>query len=227
MGEKGNGGVRGREPKESRGSGRRRSRRRDRRLKGAAWRERDRKGNIGTAVHNVAEAYVLEAPYAEPGEDVAPYVRSFLRWLEDFRPVFQAVEAPILSRTQKYAGTLDAIVDVHLPTLARRLGLPIDRPLRVLVDYKTGSNVFPETGLQLAAYRYGEVYIRLPDASEEPLPEVDLCAVVHLSPDGYRFVPVRADKTIWESFLYVREVYQFQEALAPSVVGRDIRPEVE
>lgn len=195
-------------------------------LKGAAYRDRDRKGNVGSAVHAVAEAYVLEAPYAEPSEDVAPYVRGFLRWLEDFRPTFVAVEAPVLSRTQRYAGTLDAIVEVSLPSVSRRLGLPVDRPLRILADYKTGSGIFPEVGLQLAAYRYGEVYIRLPDASEEPLPEVDLCAAVHLKPDGYSFVPVRADQTIWESFLYIREVYRFQEALAPGVVGREIRPEV-
>jgi hypothetical protein len=196
-------------------------------LKGAAYRDRDRKGNIGTAVHAAAEAYVLEAPYPAWPEDVAPYMRGFLQWLEDFRPTFLAVEAPVLSRTQRYAGTMDGIVDVSLPSVSRRLGLPIDRPLRVLFDIKTGSGIFPEVGLQLAAYRFGEVYIRLPDASEEPLPEVDICAAIHLKPDGYAFVPVRADEEIWKSFLFVREVYRFQDALAASIVGREIRPELE
>lgn len=195
-------------------------------LKGAAYRDRDRRGNVGSAVHAVAESYVLEAPYAEPPEDVAAYVRGFISWLDAFRPTYVAVEAPVLSRTQRYAGTLDAIVEISLPSVSARLGLPVDRPLRILLDYKTGKAVYPEVGLQLAAYRYGEVYIRLPDASEEPLPEVDLCAALLLKPDGYSFVPVRADQQIWEAFLFVREVYRFADALAPSIVGREIRPEV-
>ena len=196
-------------------------------LKGAAYRDRDRRAELGSLTHAAAEAYVLEAPYPAWPEAVAPYMRAFVSFLEDFRPTFLAVEAPVLSRTQRYAGTMDGIFEVHLPSTARRLGLPVDRPIRVLFDIKTGSGIYPEVGLQLAAYRFGEVYIRLPDASEEPLPDVDICAALWLQPDRYAFLPVRADEEIWKSFLYVREVYRFQDALAASIVGRELRPELE
>lgn len=190
-------------------------------LRGAPHRDRDRKAKLGSRVHEAAEAYVLEAPYPEWDAEAAPYLRGFLRWLEDFRPRFLAVEAPVFSHSQRYAGTLDAIVEIDAPTLARSKGLPVDRPVRLLIDYKTGG-VYPEVALQLAAYRYGESYVRLPTSDEEPLPDVDLCAAVLLQPDAYEFRPVVADEDIFRRFLYVREVYRFVDAIAPGVVGRQI-----
>ena len=47
-------------------------------LKGAAYRDRDRKADIGLAIHAAAEAYVLEAPYPAWPEAVAPYMRAFV-----------------------------------------------------------------------------------------------------------------------------------------------------
>jgi hypothetical protein len=193
-------------------------------LKGASFRDRDKRADLGSRVHEAAEAYALGAPWPEWSEDEAPYLRAFLRWLEEFAPEFVAVEAPVFSRQQRYAGTLDAIVDVRLPDLARRSGLDPDRPLRLLIDYKTGG-VYPEVALQLAAYRFAETFIGLPSADEAPLPEVDGCAVLHLQPEAYEFLPVRAEAAEFNAFLYAREVYRFTQELAPSVIGRTIQPE--
>jgi hypothetical protein len=196
-------------------------------LAGAPWRDRTRRAKLGSTVHEMAEAYVLGAPFPAPTEEVAPYLAGFRRWLDDFRPSFLAVEAPVFSRLQRYAGTLDAIAEFDHPTLSAKLGLPVSRPIRALIDYKTtGSGIYPEIGLQLAAYRYAETFVGLPTSDEEPLPEVDFAAAVWLQPDTYAFLPVRADEEVFRSFLYVREVYRWVDSIAPGVVGRPILPGV-
>ncbi|MGQ0671028.1 MAG: PD-(D/E)XK nuclease family protein [Actinomycetota bacterium] len=180
-------------------------------LKDLPYASRDRAANLGSTIHAAAEAYVLERPYPEWDDATAPYMRAFVEWLEDFRPTFVAVEVPVFSRTQRYAGTLDAIVERD----GRRL----------LIDYKSGKGVYPEVGLQLAAYRYAETFLGMPDGSEAPMPEVDGCAVVHLRPKaGYEFIPIRADEEIFRAFLYVREVFRFLHETASSIVGKPMAP---
>jgi len=193
-------------------------------LKDAAYRDRDRKGEIGSNVHEAAEAYALGKPYPEWGDDEAPVMGSFVQWLDEWRPKFMAVEAPVFSRSQKYAGTLDAVAEFDFPGQGFGLnwGVEEDRPIRLLIDYKTGKAIYPETALQLAAYRYAETFFGLPDSSETSMPEVDGCAALLLRPRGYHFIPVRADEAVFRAFLYIREVFRFQEELAKVVVGADL-----
>lgn len=178
-------------------------------LKESPYRDRDEKGELGSECHDAAESFVLGRPYPEWRPEVAAVMKHFIGWLEDYAPEFDAVEAPVFSPSQDYAGTLDAIAT--FPRLGGR---------RLLIDYKTGKDVYPEVALQLAAYRYSESFIGLPDASEAPTPEVDGCAVVHLTPKGYRFIEVRADEEVFRAFLYVREVFRFQQELSKGVIGR-------
>jgi len=198
-------------------------------LKGAAFRERDRKGQIGSEVHDAAEAYALGKPFPTWSKDAAPLMGQFETWLQAFRPAFIAVEAPVFSRSQRYAGTLDAIADFDLgPEFAFNFGVTEDRPVRLLVDYKSGKAVYPDTALQLAAYRYSEACLGLPDATDQRVPEVDGCAVLLLGPKRFLFTPVRADEEVFRAFLYVREVFRWQEELSSEVVGHALPvPKVE
>jgi hypothetical protein len=182
-------------------------------LKRAADRSRDTAGNLGSLVHDAAEAYALGQPYPEWTAEQAPFMESFKAWLADFSPRFEAVEAPCYSDKHRYAGTLDGICVID--------------GVRYLIDYKTGrTGPWPEAGLQLAAYRYSESFIGLPDGSKEPTPPVDACAVVKLRPEGYEFVPVRADEEVFRAFLYVREVFRFTQELSKDIVGMPLdRPE--
>lgn len=176
-------------------------------LKGSPYRERDRKGDIGTAVHQAAEAHILGKPWPAPADDVAPYVEQFHRFVDEWQPTFELAEASVYNRTEAYAGTLDAI-----------LTLPVRG--RALVDFKTsGKGVYPEHALQLAMYRYAE-FIGLPDGTEAPMPEVDGCAVLWLAPDTYELVPVQADEQVFLAARYVRETFRWQEELSKSVVGK-------
>ncbi len=185
-------------------------------LKNAAWRERDRAGELGTAAHDIAEAEVLGRPMP-PIEDphVAALADVFHRFLTECTPTFLASEVPVISRAERYAGTLDAIVDWpdHVPVVGGQ---------RHLIDYKTGKGVYPEVALQLSAYRYADTFLGAPDTTEVPTPEVDGCSVVHVRPDGYRIFPVRADEEVWKVFLYAREVYRWQNEMSRTVIGDPI-----
>jgi hypothetical protein len=181
-------------------------------LKSAPYQKRDKAADAGTRIHEAAEAYKLGKPMPPWPEDIAPSMAQYERWLRAFGPTFEQTEQTVYSRTQRYAGTLDAIVT-------------LSDGRRLLIDYKTGKSVYPEVGLQLAAYRYAD-YMRLPDNSDAPVPEVDGAAVLHLLPDSWQFIEVRADREVFESFLYVRECFRFMEETSKSVIGEALLPTV-
>lgn len=197
-------------------------------LKGTPDRVRDAAAARGSKVHEQSEEIVKAradeaARLVIAGADHAailagfdevtrPYMASFLAWVRDFRPRFVATEATVYNRTAGYAGTLDAIV--------RRC---FDQEL-VIVDYKTGREIYPEVGLQLAAYARGE-FMGLPDGSERRLPEIGVGAVLHLTPTGYEFRRVRIDDLLYRIFLHACEVARFRLEIASTVIGEPLLPD--
>jgi hypothetical protein len=176
--------------------------------------------------------------------ELEPYQAAFVGWVDDFAPVFVAAEATVFNRTQAYAGTLDAIVHLTVRQLLEAIaqggggtqaasveeariwaflaGLDPDAPVAVIVDFKTGTAVYPEVALQLAPYARAE-FIGAPDGlTELPMPEVALGAVLHLTPKGYRFRLVRIDQPIFDAFCFAREVYRFNSDTAKSVLLQDL-----
>lgn len=173
-------------------------------LKGKPYAHRDRAADLGTYVHDAAEAYVLGKPFPAWPLPVKPRMDAFVQFLHDYSPAYEATEASVYNRSEKYAGTLDAIA-----TIGGR---------RLLLDTKTGKGVYPEVGLQLAAYRFAE-FIGLPDGSEEAMRPVDGAAVLHLPESGgYELLEVRADDAVFTAFLYVRECFRFQEEMSKGIV---------
>lgn len=187
---------------------------------------RDKAGATGIAVHDEAETVVLRLAldsteaYAK-GLDVPDwpglggYREGFVNWLLDWRPLFDATEATIFSRAQAYAGTFDAIVRVSIAGVLRRL----------LLDYKSGRQIYPEAGMQIAAYRRGE-FIGGPDGvTEIPMIPTDDGAVLHLKPKptraaprGYVFRLVRTDDAVYRAFLFAREGYRWGRETSRTVV---------
>ncbi|MGH7177638.1 MAG: hypothetical protein ACREJC_09680, partial [Tepidisphaeraceae bacterium] len=179
-------------------------------LKGSPWRERDRKADLGSAVHAAAEAYVLGASPPKVPDEAFPYIESFHAFLDDWKPKYELAEASVYNRTFKYAGTLDAIAVVD--------GLNVT-PTRLILDYKTtGSGVYPEAALQLSAYRNAE-FVGMRDGSEQPMPAVDGAAVVWLKPGGYEFIPVITDDDVFRSFRHCVEVFRWAEEISKGVIG--------
>lgn len=182
-------------------------------LKGAPWRESSRKMDVGSAVHAEAEAWVLKTPRPEPGPVVAPYLASFRHFLEDFTPEYEMSEATVYSPTESYAGTLDAVM-----TIGGR---------RLLVDYKTGKDIYADVALQLAAYAHAE-FVLLADGTSVPMPTIDGAAALHLRefdpavPDdrGYSLIPVDVGPAVWDAFRYVREVMRWMEETSKGVLSQ-------
>lgn len=149
---------------------------------------------IGTYVHDVVEALILDLPVPPVPEDIVgattrdgdivdqPYVDSisdgFLSFCKDYgitRGDFEAAEMTVYHKVLGLAGTLDII--------ARILGLG-----RGCIDVKTGRNFANTWTPQITGYRRcGEAWLQL--GQIVPMPKTDFGAVLHIRspeyPDGY------------------------------------------
>lgn len=199
------------------------------------------RADFGSAVHAAAESYVLGKPMrGDFGDDERKAIGHFLAFVDALKPRFLQTEASVFNRTQKYAGTLDAIVEIeHELLLALAGGNPhlIPWHLRegrtsytLLADWKTGGDieegkgVYPEVALQLSAYANAE-FVGAPNGSEVKLPELDGAFVLHVQAAGWRIVPVDALKPeVFKSFLYVREVFRWLEVISKDVLGTPLEP---
>lgn len=185
-------------------------------LKKLADAKRDKAGDLGTRVHALAEVLAHGKP-----EDVAdlvispeesPYVNAYLRWMEEWKPVFFAAEYMVCSLTHRYAGTGDLVVQM--------------RGERWRLDTKTSTGVYPETGLQLAAAHYAEFSGRPNDPKKYAIPKATRHGVLHLRPDGtYAVVPYAVTPDTFAVFLAARAVWQWLEGDAKQIVGKAIADE--
>ena len=213
-------------------------------LKREPLRYTNKRANVGSAIHEAAEAFVLQRPMkGDFGEEERQAIGHFIGWVSLLEVKFVATEFQVYNRTQKYAGTGDAIVEIPY---ARLLDLAHGNPALVpwtpregrevvtlIVDYKSGGDVeegkgiYPEVALQLAAYAKAE-FIGLPNGREVPIPELDGAAALHVQAKGWRFVPVDAlREEVFTSFLYVREVFRWREELSKEVLGTALEPDPE
>lgn len=174
-------------------------------LKRTPWRKKEKAADLGTSIHEATEAYVLGKPMPPWGPPVKPRMVQFERFLAAYNPSYEEgmVEATVFNRPEKYAGRLDAIV-----TIGGR---------RLVMDTKSGKGIYPEVGLQLAAYRHAE-FIGAPDGSEAPMPETDGAVALHIRDDGYDLIEVLSDDSIYRAFLYVRECYRFMNETSKKVL---------
>lgn len=175
----------------------------------ARYTGKERAAKLGSDIHEAIESYVLDRPTPAWPDDVAPYLENAVRFLKDFEVVVEMTEASVYNRTQKYAGTLDAIATIG--------------GKRWLLDFKTGSGIYPEVALQMSAYAHAE-FIGRPDRSEESMPKIDHAAAVHLRKDGYDFIPVRIDEPVFMAFQYAREVFRWCEFDCKDVIADPLGP---
>lgn len=172
--------------------------------KGSPWRTRDKAANLGTLIHDYAEAHVLGAARPDAPPEAEAKLAWFYAFLDDFAPEFVLSEATVFNRQWGWAGTLDAVCDIAGE--------------RWLIDYKTGKDVYPESALQLSAYERGE-FVGMPDGTEAPMPPVDRCGVLHLSDTGYRLIPVETGDEVYRCFLYAQQIQRFVDEMSNDVLG--------
>lgn len=146
----------------------------------------------GTEVHALAERYIRGEAIEVPAH-LEPYVQGYANYIADWNPATVHEELVVASRTHGYAGTLDSIQDI--PGYGR-----------ALVDYKTSNYVYGSHGLQVAAYRYAEVYLD-DEGGERPMVPVDRTFILHIRPHDYDLIPVQADEAAFRKYLVAQQNY--------------------
>lgn len=181
-------------------------------LQNAANQKRDTAATLGSEVHRHIEARILDQPIPEPSADCIPFLEQLAAFEEDFAPQWEASEMVVANRTDGWAGTLDWLA--YIPAIG---------PLLFMGDTKTGKGVYPEAGLQMAAYRKAECLF-LKNGTEMPMPETAGAVVLHIRPDGYRLVPVRSDDDAYAVFLHARDIASWVKDGSDGAVGDPIQP---
>jgi hypothetical protein len=209
-------------------------------VKTAHDRARNKAAVRGTRVHAVAERLLLGEAIdsADVPAEIRGMAESVARLMDAWEMEPVITESPVAHSEWLYAGTLDAVVT------SPRLG-------NLLIDYKTrddGRPPYSDVSLQLAAYRYADLRLReIPQVGprggkkpslwvEEPMVDVDRCAVIAVTHDAAQLIPMRADAGVFDVFLHLLEVHETwirrtdgwrwkdDPAYAPTV-GEPIHPE--
>ena len=179
-------------------------------LKAAPRRYTTERANIGSDAHDLFERMGRgEDVRSITHPDLQGYVDRFSEFLDDFQPTFLMQEETVWSNTHRYAGSFDAVVEIGGET--------------VIVDWKTTAKIYPEVGLQLAAYRHADFIVR-PDGNTVPLPKgITGGAVLHIHPDEYSLVPMRCDQEVFEHVLTLRAQFEW-DGFSRTVVGKPLAP---
>lgn len=179
-------------------------------LKATVWEDRDAGANRGHEVHTLAEHLVVGEEVDVP-DTLIGYVDAYVAFLSDWdvKPIL--VEPVVINRTHQWMGTADLVADL------------VDG-FRWLLDIKTGrSGIYPETALQLAAYRNAETYLD-PDGEEQEFPKVDKVGAIWVRADGYDLIPVDAGPDTYRVFRHAQRIAQWQTETGKAAVGEAIRP---
>jgi len=176
-------------------------------LKAARYEDRDAAAKRGTEVHDLAEKLMLGQEVTVPDE-LRGHVEAYVRFLDEWNPTPILTEVTVVNYTHGYAGTLDMVAKFS--------------PGNVLADIKTTrSGIYGETALQLAAYRYAEVYIGH-DGEEHELPDIVDTWAIWVRGDGYSVIPVNTSASVFDDFRRVAATSRAAKRLSSYVL-----PELE
>ena len=175
-------------------------------------------GDRGTEVHAHMERLARGEPVSEVFKFVSPtakpYVEAGLKFLDEWQPEFKSVETTCYSLTHTYAGTKDATV--YIPSLG------IDG----VMDWKTGSSVTADVGLQLVAYDRAEFTLDQ-QGNRVPLTPTGNGLVVHLrlKPGGepaYSLRHIALDDNLWVDFRAARRLFLFDKERSKGLLSRNL-----
>ena len=177
-------------------------------LERARYETTDKAKKRGTEVHAYAERLVAGEKVTGIPTELRGHIEAYVRFLDRFDVEPVLVEAVVVNYTHGYAGTLDLIAHIGETTW--------------LLDVKTGEKgIWPETALQLAAYRFAEFYVG-PDGEEHPMIPVDACGAIHTTSDDAVLIPTASELPQFNLFRIAAKVRDFTNN------GRDlIGPPVE
>jgi hypothetical protein len=122
---------------------------------------------------------------------------------------------------------------------------------KVIYDWKTSkksydkqgkkTKIYPEVGLQLAAYRWSKFAVPVPprrwsqhsrryylwgDPEKDNamvVPPVDGGIAIHVTPEHADAYPVKCDESIYERFLFILEAAKFPFEIANTIIGDELQ----
>lgn len=147
----------------------------------------------GTDIHKMvaAEEYIID----ELPENLKGYIQSYEKWRDAFQGKVIANEIAVYSSF--YAGRIDRIIEDQSGKLW-------------LIDFKTGKDLYPETALQLSAYKHAEFYEPFSGDSGKRFEWGDASlAAVNLKPDGTFAVKEYPDT--YKVFVSAYNVWKWKE----------------
>ena len=172
-------------------------------VEGRDYREtRDSAANIGTIVHDRIEAHIRQLEWDYP-PDLSEEIRgqidtsfgAFLSWEKQSKMRLIASEVSLTSKKYNFGGTMDVIMA---------------QDQRSLGDWKTGSGIYAEALIQVAAYK---------NLWEENFPEQPITGGYHIlridrdtGDFAHRYYPEL--DAAWEAFKHCRALYDLQKGLA-------------
>lgn len=167
-------------------------------LKGAPWRNSGRAADRGSSIHDYLDCVANGRPVPDDLSDEAKtYLPAVEEFLGEFAPEWVHNEFTVFG--DGYAGTGDFIATI--------------RGQLVMGDFKTSKDLYPEIALQLAALRYAEEMV---DGDNlVPIPEVDLCVGVLLTPKGCRVHEVDAGPEAYGAFRACLAAWEWQKGPKP------------
>jgi hypothetical protein len=164
-------------------------------LKGSPHASNDKAKAKGTSIHTIAEKLNHGETVDTIPAGLDGYIASCRAFLNDWNIEPIHIELPVFSRAYSFGGTIDLIAKAG------------SKRLVYLLDWKTGSGVYSEPAYQMTAYKNADFY--LDGDAETPLPHVDRCAAIHLTPSGYSVWELQADEDeVFDEFLHIMAVSQ-------------------
>lgn len=189
-------------------------------LSGAARRYTKDRADLGSDAHDMFERMIRGERVGYVPRDLEPFKRHFTEFLDAVQPELVRAEEVAWSDTHRYAGSFDATLRVRLDD--RGKPDPQGDPALVIADWKTGRNIYPSVALQMSAYANADVIIS-PDGQRSFMPEYDGACVLHITADGWEFIPVRIDRSdVFGSFLHLRAAFDWEREVSKTVIGDPI-----
>lgn len=148
--------------------------------------KRDKAGSEGSDIHRYIEWIEANKPFSAESlpEKLQNYISAFTKFKKSFPYKGLLQEQTVYSLKHGYAGTIDRLVEDSSGK-------------KWLLDWKTSNYVYPEMGLQLAAYK---------QALEEMGQPVDHMAVVHLKDNGtYSLIEMDEPLSVFLALKHVSE----------------------
>lgn len=189
-------------------------------LAGAARRYTRDRADIGSEAHDMFERMIRGQRVGYVSRDMEPFKRHFGEFLDTVQPELVRAEEVAWSDRHAYAGSFDATLRLRLDDRGRPD--PQGDSALVIADWKTGRNIYPTVALQMSAYAHADVVVA-PDGQRAPMPVYDGACVLHITADGWDFMPVRIDsEDVFSTFLHLRAVFDWEREISKTVIGDSI-----